>query len=80
MNITACQHPRLSEALQFPPYGCRRNVVRFESAPKAKPTPEFYAFKALNALFLGISLVAKPLEAVTRGTYAFRPVVIDLGE
>ena len=80
MNITACQHPRLREALQFPPYGCRPQSVAVVSAPKCRQKPEYYCFKALNALFLGISLVARPLEAVTRGTYAFRPVTIDLGE
>jgi len=80
MNITACQHPRLREALQFPPYGCRTQSGAVVTAPKSRQKPEFYCFKALNALFLSISLMAKPLEAVTRGTYAFRPVLIDLGE
>ena len=80
MNTTACQHPRLREALQFPPYGSRVEKAPVVVTPRAKLKPEFYCFKALNALFLSISMVAKPLEAVTRGTYAFRPITIDLGE
>ena len=80
MNVTACQHPRLREALRFPASDSPPVNASIMSAPKGKQKPEFYCFKALNALFLSISLVAKPLEAVTRGTYAFRPVYVDLGE
>lgn len=80
MNITACQHPRLREALQFPPHGCRREpqVLPTHTQPTRR-SPGAYLFKAVNALFLAVSAVGKPLEAFTRGTYAFEPVTVDLG-
>lgn len=80
MNSSACPHPLLSRALQFPQYGIRQKTVKLPPLPAESAPLEIKAklgFKALELLFHGLLILTKPLMMLGGKAFADQRVDID---
>ena len=82
MNSTACHHPLLSQALQFPQYGVRQKTVKLPPLPQAQEktqmaVSEAIGFKAMELLFQGLSVLTKPLQRLGGRAFITQKVQID---
>lgn len=80
MNSSVCRYPLLSKALLFPPNSEQWSESR-KPQPALKPQKTSgyqMCFTVLGLFFQMVSLVGKPIELLTGGTYAYDPVILEL--